>query len=99
MRGHGLWMILGCTLPLLLVFLLPLLGISGNVRTLLFIVLMFACHLMAMRGHDGTHRSPESTRGGHHGIERPCASAERSRKGGRPCPKQIRSASESMDMA
>ena len=67
MRGHGLWMILGCTLPLLLVFLLPLLGISGNVGTLLFIVLMFACHLVAMRGHGGTHRGPESTRGGHHG--------------------------------
>jgi hypothetical protein len=67
MRGHGLWMILGCTLPLLLVVLLPFLGISGNVGTLLFIVLMFVCHLMAMRGHGGAHHAPEGMRGGHHG--------------------------------
>ena len=64
MRGHSLWMILGCTLPLLLVFLLPLLGVSGNVGTFLFILLMFGCHLMTMRGYGG-HRT--NTREGHHG--------------------------------
>jgi hypothetical protein len=62
-------MLLGCTLPLLLVFLLPLFGVSGNVGTFLFILLMFACHLMAMRGHGGAHHHAEDRResrdGGH----------------------------------
>ena len=66
MKGHGLWMILGCVVPLLLSFILPLLGLSGNVGTLLFIVLMFACHLLMMRGH-GAHRNSSDTREGHHG--------------------------------
>lgn len=66
MKGHGLWMLLGCLLPLFLIFLLPLLGLSGNVGTFLFIVLMFACHLMMIRGH-GTYRSGGDTREGHHG--------------------------------
>lgn len=66
MRNHGIWMVIGCALPLVLVFALPLLGISGNTGTFLFIVLMFACHLFAMRGHgDG---GSERTREGHHGI-------------------------------
>ena len=67
MRGHNLWMVLGCTLPLLLVFVLPLLGISGNAGTFVFILLMFACHLLAMRGHGGTHRDAEDRREGRHG--------------------------------
>jgi hypothetical protein len=60
-------MILGCTLPLLLVFLLPLFGVSGNVGTFLFILLMFACHLMAMRGHGGAHDHTGNRREGRHG--------------------------------
>ena len=67
MRAHGLWMVLGCPLPLLLVFFLPLLGISGNVGSFLFIVLMFGCHLMMMRGHGGGHRRPDYSREDHHG--------------------------------
>lgn len=67
MKRHNLWMLLGCTLPLLLVFLLPLFGISGNVGTFLFILLMFACHLLAMRGHGGSRRDVEHKSGGHHG--------------------------------
>jgi hypothetical protein len=66
MKGHGLWMLLGCLLPLFLIFVLPLLGLSGNVGTFFFIVLMFACHLMMRRGH-GAHRSGSDTREGHHG--------------------------------
>ena len=66
MKGHGLWMILGCVLPLFLIFVLPLLGLGGNVGTFLFILLMFACHLMMMRGH-GAHRHTGDTREGHHG--------------------------------
>jgi Flp pilus assembly protein TadB len=65
MRRHNLWMILGCALPLLLVFLVPLLGISGNVATFLFILLMFACHLLAMHGHG--HRDLAHRQKGPHG--------------------------------
>jgi hypothetical protein len=75
---HALWMILGCTLPLLLIFVLPLFGISGGVSLLIFIILMFACHLFMMRGH-GKHDGHGDTgakghgeyddkeEGGHHG--------------------------------
>jgi hypothetical protein len=60
-------MILGCTLPLLLVFLAPVLGISSNLATFLFILLMFACHLLMMRGHGGERRGGGDTLEGHHG--------------------------------
>ena len=39
-------MITGCTVPLLLIFLLPLFGITGNYSFLIFIIAMFACHLL-----------------------------------------------------
>ena len=68
MKGHHLWMLLGCTLPLFLVFLLPLFGMSGNVGTFVFILLMFACHLMATRGHGGARRHVEDGREGRHGA-------------------------------
>ncbi|MFO7956624.1 MAG: hypothetical protein R6X33_05950 [Candidatus Brocadiia bacterium] len=50
--SHALKMIVGCVLPLLLIFVLPLFGISGGVSLFIFIVLMFACHLMMVRGHE-----------------------------------------------
>jgi len=59
-------MVLGCTLPLLLVFAVPLLGISGNMGTFLFVLLMFACHLMMMRGHGPGHGRADNAREGHH---------------------------------
>ncbi len=56
MKRHGLWMLLGCLLPLLLIFLFPLLGIRGNWQFLIFILLMFACHLgMSGRHHAENH--------------------------------------------
>ena len=67
MKRHSLWMLLGCALPLLLLFVLPLLGVSGNVATFLFILVMFACHLLAMRGHTHKHDGDERTRGNPHG--------------------------------
>jgi len=42
----------GCALPLLAVFLLPLFGVDNDVAWLVFIVLMFGCHLLMLRGHD-----------------------------------------------
>lgn len=51
-------MIIGCTLPLLLIFLAPALGLSGDMSLLIFVIAMFACHLL-MPMHHGGHR-PEN---------------------------------------
>lgn len=66
MNRHGFWMIIGCTVPLLLIFLLPLFGISGNYSFFIFIVAMFACHLL-MPSHQGGHQH-ESTLEEHSGT-------------------------------
>ncbi len=68
MKSHRLWMIIGCTLPLLLIFVLPILGISGRVGVFIFILVMFGCHLMAMRFHGGERAGSDNERGGHHGT-------------------------------
>lgn len=39
-------MLIGCGLPLLFIFIAPLLGISDNVAFAVFIIAMFACHLL-----------------------------------------------------
>lgn len=46
-------MIIGCTLPLLLIFLAPALGLGGDTSLLIFVIAMFACHLPM---HHGSHR-------------------------------------------
>lgn len=51
MKKHILWMIIGCTVPLLLIFFAPALGLSGNVSFFIFIVAMFACHLLMPMHH------------------------------------------------
>lgn len=68
--GHSLRMLLGCLLPFLLIFVLPLFGVSEGVTLAVFMILMFACHLFMMGGHhhgghahDGTHNKQE---GGDH---------------------------------
>ncbi len=55
MNKHTFWMIIGCTVPLLLIFLLPLFGITGNYTFLVFIVAMFACHLFMPMHHGYNH--------------------------------------------
>lgn len=62
MRSHLVWMLIGCVLPLLLVFAGPLIGIRSDVGLFLFIILMFVCHLLmaghhrrGQRGEDETH--------------------------------------------
>lgn len=49
--SHTLRMLLGCLLPLGLIFVLPLFGVGSGVTLLVFVVLMFACHLMMLGGH------------------------------------------------
>ena len=50
MDKHTLWMIIGCGVPLLLLFFAPLLGLSSSITIFLFVVAMFACHIL-MIGH------------------------------------------------
>lgn len=63
---HAVRMILGCTLPLLLLFLLPVLGIGEGVTLFVAIVLMFACHLFMTHGHDHDPSKHERTQGDSH---------------------------------
>ena len=55
MGKHTFSMIIGCTVPLLLIFLLPLFGVAGNYSFLIFIVAIFGCHLL-MPMHRGQHK-------------------------------------------
>jgi Flp pilus assembly protein TadB len=45
MKNHSVWMLAGCIVPLLLIFLLPALGVSYTISVVVFIVLMLGCHL------------------------------------------------------
>ena len=50
-KNYWIWMIIGCLLPLLLIFLAPLLGLGGDIQLFVFILIMFVCHLlMPMHG-------------------------------------------------
>lgn len=68
--SHTLRMLAGCVLPLLLIFLLPLLGISDGVTLLVAIVPMFACHLLMMgrhgHGHEETNEDTKKPKEGEH---------------------------------
>ena len=60
MKKQILWIIIGCGLPLLLIFLAPAFGITGNWPLLIFIIAMFASHLL-MPGHNhGTQKRSSS---------------------------------------
>ena len=52
-RNHLFWMLIVCTVPLLLIFLAPVLGLGDNLSLLLFIGAMFACHLFMPHEHGG----------------------------------------------
>lgn len=55
MSKHSFWMIIGCVVSLLFIFLLPLFGITGNSTLLIFILLMFGCPLLMMGKHEHEH--------------------------------------------
>jgi hypothetical protein len=55
MNKHTFWMIIGCGLPLLLIFFAPAFGLGGGLSFLIFIIVMFACHLL-MPMHHGGHQ-------------------------------------------
>ena len=54
-KKHLFWMIIGCTVPLLLIFFAPALGLSEGTGLFLFILAMFACHLFMPHGHGHGH--------------------------------------------
>jgi hypothetical protein len=49
--NHNVRMLIGCLLPLILIFVLPLIGVSQGISLFIFIILMFGCHFMMMGGH------------------------------------------------
>lgn len=59
---HSSHMLIDCGLPILLIFVLPLIGVSEGITLTVFIVLMLGCHLLMMRGHmtDHIHHQEES---------------------------------------
>lgn len=53
MKNHAIRMLIGCALPLLLIFLLPAFGVNSTLTLIIFIVLMLGCHLFMGHQHGG----------------------------------------------
>ncbi len=51
-KNHWFWMIIGCGLPLLLIFLAPAFGVGNGSPLFIFILFMFACHLFMPHGSE-----------------------------------------------
>ncbi len=49
--SHALKMMIGCVLPFILIFLLPVFGVSDDITFFVFFLLMFGCHLLMMGSH------------------------------------------------
>ena len=58
---HFLHMLIGCGLPMLLIFVLPAFGVSEGVTLTIFMVLMLGCHLLMMRTHIGGHSDDDDS--------------------------------------
>lgn len=56
MKNHGLWMLIFCALPFLLIFILPKFGISSSAAFLLLMLFGCGLHLLMMRGHQKGHK-------------------------------------------
>lgn len=68
MKNHALMMLIGCGLPMLLLFILPGFGVSREVTVVIFMVLMMGCHLMHFRhfGQDDHCDDHQKKEGGEH---------------------------------
>lgn len=65
---HHFWMIIGCILPLILIFLLPLFGVGSGFLLFVFLVLCFGLHLVMMtRGGHKHGTNKQNDQGGRHG--------------------------------
>jgi hypothetical protein len=60
MKKHMIWMIIGCSLPLLLIFFAPALGLRSGASLFIFIIAMFACHLLMPMHHHGAHNHEQN---------------------------------------
>ena len=69
MKNHHVWMLIGCLLPLALIFFLPLFGAGGGELLFLFIILCFGIHLLMMgrHPHNGNGGDESQQEGEHHG--------------------------------
>lgn len=71
MKHYGLWMILCCLLPLLVIFMLPLFGVKGDASVFFFVLMMFVCHWMMMGSShhkDDNGEGQEDKKEGRHGC-------------------------------
>ena len=53
--SHYWRMLLGCMIPILMIFALPLFGVSEGVTLTVFLVLMLGCHLLMVPNHSLGH--------------------------------------------
>ncbi len=60
---HMIVMAIGCVVPLLLVFMLPVIGVITDYTVFIFLIAMFVSHLLMMRGHGNKDGGDEH---GHH---------------------------------
>ena len=69
MKNHNIWMIIGCVLPLFLIFFLPLFGAGSGGLLFIFLIVFFGAHLWMMGRHiNHGNDNDESRKGsGHHG--------------------------------
>lgn len=69
MKNHRIWMIIGCVLPLLLIFFLPLLGAGSGEILFIFFIICFGAHLLMMGGHNSRGKDNDEIQNGgdHHG--------------------------------
>jgi uncharacterized membrane protein len=53
MKKRFPWMIVGCLVPLLFIFLAPVFGFGSGISLFIFILAIFGCHLlMPMHHHE-----------------------------------------------
>lgn len=64
MKNHNFLMIIGCALPLLLIFFLPVFGAAGGEILFLFLILCFGMHLLMMGHRGGNHHGNHSDKTG-----------------------------------
>ena len=65
-NNHWIWMVIGCGLPPLFIFLAPSFGIGGGSSLFTFIIIMFAIHLFmphGSHGHGGHQHNSENHKG------------------------------------
>ena len=75
-------MVIGCGLPLLLIFLAPSFGIEGGSSLFTFIIIMFAVHLFIPHGsHGGNTHSQHKQKEHEHNKEIPSVESKVDHKG------------------